>query len=444
MFLVKKGDRMNFPTLEQVRKLRSHTKKEEILHNYPLTEEEISKIRSYNPNSENYKPIEDIDTKQSFQKILNHFDSIFGSFYRPDKDNFLFRGRLEYIGKITDPNTGEDQITMILSDPKTLYSKRDTPPLKIRVPDNPNLYSGVYAQIKVKQGVIGKEETIFVEQKDIDYFDFTPAMPHVFMDYSKFTSLFNLDYGFDMPIISQRLRRNLELNNIDLMLINKVAGENFKSDVKGGVSGNIIKTTHDQGTYELEVLDNFLDKVTINNNTSTVFNTNTVDGGDLVNFFNKVDNKLRKLSTTQYKNYYGGNVGFSIQKISIKDENELLDRLKRTCVDYINPIKNIKTKHKSVVDRILKRNPSYYYGSKILLLETQLLPIKTNISDIGIHNPKVLRMASMLKKFTKYIYELGTDEILKGVSISKNDINLAKSFLENNKKEMEDFIIKSY
>jgi len=53
-------------------------------------------------------------------------------------------------------------------------------------------------------------------------------------------------------------------------------------------------------------------------------------------------------------------------------------------------------------------------------------------------------MASMLKKFTKYIYELGTDEILKGVSISKNDINLAKSFLENNKREMEYFIIKGY
>ena len=43
----------------------------------------------------------------------------------------------------------------------------------------------------------------------------------------------------------------------------------------------------------------------------------------------------------------------------------------------------------------------------------------------------------MLKKFTEYIYELGTDEILKGVSISKNDINLAKYFLENNKKRLE-------
>jgi len=104
---------MNFPTLKQVRKLMSHTKKEEILHNYLLTEEEISKIRSYNPNSENYKPIEDIDTEQSFQKILNHFDSVFGPFYRPDKDNFLFRGRLEYIGKITDPSTGDSNFAEV-------------------------------------------------------------------------------------------------------------------------------------------------------------------------------------------------------------------------------------------------------------------------------------------------------------------------------------------
>ena len=94
--------------------------------------------------------------------------------------------------------------------------------------------------------------------------------------------------------------------------LNKIAGENFKGDVRGGINFNIIKSTHDQTSYELEVLDEFLDKVTINNNTKTVYNINNVRCGTLADFLNRIDNKNRKLAITPYKNYFGGKIWFQL------------------------------------------------------------------------------------------------------------------------------------
>ena len=116
-------------------------------------------------------------------------------------------------------------------------------------------------------------------------------------------------------------------------------------------------------------------------------------------------------------------------------------KLENTNVDYINPVGKITTSSQSVVKNLLKKDKEYTYSSKMLFLQTQLLPMKSKVSDLIKEDSKTLRMASMLKKFENCIYHLGNDdELLPLLNLSESDIVAAKRFLKDNKKEVADFI----
>lgn len=431
---------MIFPTPQQVRKLRLNSKEKRLLHYYPVTHEEITKVKNY----DTYNPLKVIDHNTSFRHALNELNSIFGTFISQSEDSksIIVRGKLDFYKKTIDPETGEKQCIFTISNPRALYDKKSNDiPCYIRVPESSNLLSGLYAKVKISKNDIGKGGYVFVKREQIEYFDVLFSLPNLFMDYSKFSDIFKVDYYFDMGETTEKLRENLEFNNLDRMLLNKLAGENYKGDVKGAVNFNLIKYAKDQNTYEIGILDEFLNKVTISQKTQTVYNFNDVDSGSLPKFLEKINNKNRKLSVTPFKNYYGGNVGYSLQKYSSKELEKFLQGLKKSCVDYINPIGTLRTMHtRSSIKKLLNQNENYYYGSKILFLETQLLPVGINLSKIGYQNPRILRMSSIIKKMATYIHQLGSDEVMKPLKITENDIDLAKRYMEMNKRDVEKFV----
>lgn len=426
---------MIFPTYEQVRGKASKTPKP--IHNYLLTTAEKIKINSMLKNE---RSISQIDSRHSFENMLRQFDSIFGRYVELIENKIVLRGKFDYKGKLIDPRTGEKQIVYTVSNPKALYRKLDSDLYFIRVPERENLISGFYAEAVINL----KSQTIpnipFVDFKGILPINFEFNMPTIFLDYAKFNDVFKIDYGFDMSETSQKYKRNLNLTNSDLLLINKIAGENFHDDVRGGVNCNIIKYSSDQNSYNLEVIDNFLDIVTYTNNSENIFNKNLVRCGNLRDFGTILSKDNRLLPTSRYKTFYGCNIGFSIGKTLHFEEDKFLEKLDKSSVDYLNPIGSIETRSKSVVDNILKANKEFIFSSQALFLMTQLLPIKSKIVDIETENPKVLRMTTMLKKFEDCVDDLGTDVILPKLNISQNDINAAAKFLENNRKDVEDFI----
>lgn len=268
-------------------------------------------------------------------------------------------------------------------------------------------------------------------------------MPTIFQDYSKFNDVFKLDYCFDLSETSQAYKRNLELSNIDLVLLNKIAGENFHNEVRGGVNYNIIKTSHDMDLYSLEALDIFLNKITFSKRSETVFNTNIMMGGNTNQLQSILTQSNRILSSTPYKNYFGCNIGFSLNKSLQQDKDKIIESIssKQQCIDYLNPIKNLTTPSKKFVQRKTENDKAFMWSSKVLFLETQLLPTKARVVDIKNVSAKVLRMTAMLNKFENCIDSLGTDELLQKINIAENSINHAEIFLKNNLKDVGDFIL---
>lgn len=428
---------MIFPTISQVREKSKDSNVNRIIHNYPITKSESIKIESFLKNK---KSIQVIDDKRSFETILNLFDSIFGEFLTRYENKIVFRGKLEYKGRIKDPDTGEKQIVFTVSNPKSLYRPINSKPFFIRVPCKSNLLSGIYSEITIYRNLKNYSNMFFAEPENIIPINFEAQMPSLFFDYPKFNEVFRLDYAFDLSENAQKYKRNLELSNIDLLLLNKIAGENFHDEVRGGVNCNIIKTTHDQSSYNLEVIDYFLNQITFNQNTKSVFNGNLIHCGTLNDFETTLNKNNRKLLTSPYNNYYGCNIGFSVGKTLHPEKDKFMERLPTTCVDYINPIGNLTTKSKSSVKKLLNLDDEYIFSSRILFLETQLLPIKAKVSDIEHVKPNILRMATMLKKFEDCIDDLGTDEVLPKINLTSESIDLTKKFLKNNVKDVNDFI----
>lgn len=431
---------MIFPTISQVReKMVFSSKNKDVLHNLPLTNAEISKIKSF--KGDNAPKV--IDTPQSIRWLLQEFDSTFGKFVCIEKNKLIFRGKMDFKKKFEDPETGEKQIIFTVSDPKTLYRPINTNPVLIRVPEKSNLLSGVYAEVEVPFDGTITNNTYLTGTENIKPINFEVEIPSLIMDYGKFGEIFKTDYHFELDDSALAVKRNFRLSNADLMLLNKVAGENFHEEVKGGVCCSIVKQRYGWH-YDLEVLDYFLNMVTYNHNTESVFNQNMVSCGGL-NHFGTVLNKNNRLSPySPYKNYYGCDIGFSLKKELKSKEVKFLETFEKEhsnmCIDFINPIGSITTPPKSYVKKLLRSNKDYVYGSQALFLEAQLLPVKARVNDISSVEPKVLRAATMFKKFEDCIDNLGRDEVLTQLKLTKNNIDIAKKSLKENKKSFDEFM----
>lgn len=427
---------MIFPTLGQVRGKSPNTSSRIIRH-YNLTENEEAKIDAM---LQNKKSILHIDTLQSYEKSLLLLDSIFGKFIEISGSQVIIRGKLEFKEVAKNEKTMEQEYVYTISDPKSLYRKNGSNPLPVRIPAKANIPSGIYVQLTAKPNSRNNQSFI-IQPEDVEEINFEAQIPSIFLDYSNIHETFKDDYAFDMSETNQWYKRNLQLSNFDLMMINKIAGENFHNDVRGGVNFNIIKYSHGQNMYNLEVLDEFLDAITIGMNSTTVFNRNMIHSGNITDFATTLNKSRRSLLTSSYKNYYGCNIGFSLGKLSHSDEDKIIEKLGNTNVDYINPVGKIITASQSAVRNMLKNDKELIYSSKILFLQTQLLSMKSEVKNLIGQQPKILRMASMLKKFENCIYRLGNDdEILPSLSISGSDIKVAKRFVEENKKEVVNFI----
>ncbi len=424
---------MIFPTIRQVREKMRYSRNDVFIRPTPFTTAESLKI---NDVLKNKKSMLQPDSEAAFQRFLYQIDSVFGEFITKVKDKIILRGKLEYKGLTRDPETGENQLVFTISDPKSLYRHFNTEPIFIRTSQKRDSVSGIYAEVEFEKN---DKQPFFVDANNIKPIEFEPKVPLLFLDYEKFTDSFRFDYGFYLSDIARGSKRGFELSRVDLLLLNKIAGENFHNEVKGGVNFNIIKTTRDQGTYELEVLDNFLDAITFNQNSGSVFNKNLIHAGVLSDFKTILNKSNRELLTSTFKNYYGCNIGFSLGRTLAKEDN-FIDKLSDTCVDYINPIDSVIMKSKSSVEKMLRTNRENVFSSRALFLETQLLPIKAKVYDIKDVKPSVLRMATMLKKFEECIDNLGNDEILSKVNLNETSVDHSNQFLKDNRKDVNDFI----
>lgn len=411
-----------------------------LVHHYPFTDSEEIKVMNYLKNS---VPMVYVDDEISFERVLSIFDFIFGKFIKVSGNSIILRGKFDYKGKITDSSTGEKQVVYTVSNPKSLYRPNDSDIYFVRVPEKSWLTTGFYAETKIDIKTQSNPHILFVENEDITPINFEANIPTLFLDYTKFNDVFGIEYGFDMSETTQKYRRNIRLSNLDLMLMSKLSGENFHNDVKGAVNCSVIKTTHDQDMYNLEVVDEFLDNVTIAASNKSVFNKNLIHCGTLSDFATTLNKNNRLLSLSPYKNFYGCNIGFSLKKSSNIEKDRFVQNISNSSIDYLNPINKIITLSRSTIRNLLNANKEHIFSSRVLFIETQLLPLQSKISEICNINPKILRTATILKKFEECIDNLGTDEILPKLKISENNIRDASKFLEDNKKDVEEFILEN-
>ena len=150
---------MNFPTLQQVRS-RGHITSSVIRRQYTLTETEEAKIDALLLNK---KSILHLDTPQSYERALLLLDSIFGKFIETRDNKVILRGKLEFKEEAKNVETGEQEYIYTISDPKSLYRKRDSTPFLIGIPAKANILSGIYAQITAKPNPRNNLPYIFVE-----------------------------------------------------------------------------------------------------------------------------------------------------------------------------------------------------------------------------------------------------------------------------------------
>ena len=429
---------MNFPLISQVAGKSLSSKDWSINRNYPLTESEKLKV---NAVFEDNKVPWTIDDPTSYEKFLRYLDVLFGDFIQVFQDRIVYRGKLDYKGEIQDPDTGEPNIVFSLSDPQTLYRKVNTPPVIIRVPRVPGMIGGFYAKITVKKNSKNRSDMLFTEWENITNLKVEMRIPTLFLDYSQFSDLFRINYCFDITDTTQKYR-GMTLNNIDLLLLNKIAGENFQSEVKGAINFNVVKTTHDQGHRELGVVNTFLDQVTSTPHSKTVYSENILNCGSLASFKSKVENQNRDLALSPFNNYYGCNVGFSLSAnwASNLEKEQILGEVKNSSIDYINRIGRIATVSPSRIQKLLKMDPLFMYSSRALFTEALLLPIESKIQDIKGISGKKLRLSTALKKFEDCIDILGTDETMEAIKMKESTINFTDEFIKDNEREFEEFI----
>lgn len=415
--------------------------RDSMLCSYPFNEFEASKINAYTPEN----PIHVLDHPSSLRLILQQLDQIFGQFVTIGENKIILRGKLDYKSEVEDPKTGEKQIVFTVSDPKSLYQQdSDSLPLNIVVSKKLNLSSGIYAQITAPLNRYQDKYTFFVEPQDIEQLDIAHRLPVSDWDYAKLVHAFQKIYGFNLTDTGQSWKRIQNLTNVDFLMMPKIAGENSHNQVRGGVVLNAIKTQHDQGLYELEAIDNFLDTISIKPKSSTVFNQSLIRTGGPDQFQSVITKDNRDLGTTNFKNLFTCNAGFSFNK-GLHSENEkvaeiLESSLTRTCIDFLNPVGSIMTPPHSHIRSRLKKDNQLVYSTQILLLEAQLLPTITRVGDIRLAAPEHVRTAGILKKFEKQIYQIGIGNETRPIKLDEESIEDAKRFLKENRENIIDFI----
>jgi len=434
---------MNFPTISQVAYKSKKSSVLSHLFNYPLTEFEREAIRKFNPSNPPKVLDSDTDFKLATQSVMSEL-------WKPPQKvegGVKLHGKLEFVKKFINPVTNNIECIYTVTDPRSFVQDEHSNTTYIRTLVQGAHPSGIYAEITIysKNQYLGNQ--LFVENTDIlPRKNFLEVVSPPFLDYEKLQKTIAKQFIFEVesPLIS--VSENFSLSNQDMLQLSKVAGEGFGNQNKGTLSCNLVYIPRGTGSTDLEILDEVLSSLTFSMKTKTFMALDEVHLGDKSKFFELLNSKNKDLELTQYTDYYGGNVGFAMNALDVKERRDFGEQLEiqgaKICNDFVNPIGSIKIAPKSYIKTALKNNPTMLYGSRFINLMARLLPAETPVEVVEKNSPSILRLAAVLNKYQEAVYHIGDSEIFPYLKLKEEDVVRAKTVQRKNSKEVSDFINK--
>lgn len=434
---------MNFPTISQVAHKSKKYSVLSQLFDYPITEYERESIRKLDP----FNPPKVLDSDTDFKFAIQ---SIMRELWKPPQKvegGIKLHGKLEFVKKFINPVTKDIECVYTFTDPRSFVQEEHSNTTYIRTPIQGAHPSGIYAEIDIYLKNQDSNNLSFIENADIlPKKNFLEAISPPFLDYEKLQKIIAKQFIFEVesPLIS--VSENFSLSNQDMLQLSKVAGEGFGNQNKGTLSCNLVYVPRGTGSTDLEILDEVLSRLTFSRKTKTFMTLDVVHLGDKSKFFGLLNSQNKDLELTQYPDYYGGNVGFAMNALDVKEKRELGEELEtqgsKICNDFVNPIGHIKIAPKSYIKTTLKNNPTMLYGSRFINLMARLLPIETSVKLVEKNSPSSLRLASVLNKYQEAVYHIGDADIFPHLKLKEEDVVRAKTVQRKNSKEVSDFINK--
>jgi len=391
----------------------------------------------------------DVDTPEELRLFFSRLDDTFGPFRQIDSESKLitYRGRFEYQRIGVNPSNQEKGLLYVLSDPRVQYKEdANSEPIIFWLPYGKGKKSGFYAEITLSTTIDAASKVRYIDWSNVVEFNLN-NIPNTFMDFSKLTSSLARKHLFS---IKDQLSK--QFTALDFIFSQYVAGENSHDEVKGSVTCNVIKTSHDRGLNDLEAINEIINTLTHTPGNSTIFertDLRPISPNQLTHVRDKFRTSLlapeqREMDNTRYKNGFSSNLGWSLNRSSFKESEQFIDFLPDTNIDIINPILNIDAPKVTKLSKSLKSDNQLINGSKILFLTAKLHPIQARISDLQKVSPRQLRVAAAIQKM-EYHYGLeGDKEPLKTIKLDQDSFESAAQLLKKLKEETTDFILRSY